>query len=135
MKVLIIFMTLFSQCGNAFCRVLRYEELAMNPNSTAQELLKFLRLSATPEIYEFLHTHTNNDIGGVSSTFRVSREVPFRWKNVLQYEYVEEVQVNPHTPLVLHMSLGDCDHFPSGGPLACLLYLLNKKIYIDSYLP
>lgn len=75
-------------------RALRYEELALNPNSTSYGLLKFLGLGVTQSIDEFLHSHTNVEVAGVSSTFRVSRDVPFRWKNVLDYEYVEEIQVS-----------------------------------------
>ncbi|KAM3966569.1 carbohydrate sulfotransferase 4 [Aphomia sociella] len=72
--------------------VLRYEELALNPNVTSYKLLKFLGLSVTPSIEEFLHSHTNVEVAGVSSTFRVSRDVPFKWKNVLNFSYVEEIQ-------------------------------------------
>lgn len=78
--------------------MLRYEELALNPNGTTHKLLKFLRLSATPSVDDFLHSHTNVEVAGVSSTFRVSRDVPFRWKNVLDFNYVEEIQV-------LHISI------------------------------
>lgn len=42
---------------------------------------------------EYLQTHTNVQVAGVSSTFRVSREVPFRWKYILDFDYVEKVQV------------------------------------------
>ncbi|KAG6463693.1 hypothetical protein O3G_MSEX014021 [Manduca sexta] len=73
--------------------VLRYEELALNPNTTTQLLLKFLRLGPTQSVDEFLHSHTNVEVAGVSSTYRVSREVPFRWKNVLDFNYVDEIQV------------------------------------------
>ncbi|KOB66269.1 Carbohydrate sulfotransferase 5, partial [Operophtera brumata] len=72
--------------------VLRYEELALSPNVTTHQLLKFLRLGATQRVDEFLHTHTNMEVAGVSSTFRVSRDVPFRWKNLLKYSEVEEIQ-------------------------------------------
>ncbi|XP_072936277.1 carbohydrate sulfotransferase 4-like [Epargyreus clarus] len=73
--------------------VLRYEELALNPNVTTHKLLKFLGLSVTPSIDEFLHSHTNVEVAGVSSTFRISRDVPFRWKNVLSFNFVEEIQM------------------------------------------
>ncbi|XP_039765795.1 carbohydrate sulfotransferase 4-like isoform X2 [Pararge aegeria] len=72
---------------------LRYEELALSPNSTSYALLKFLGLGITPSIDEFLHSHTNVEVAGVSSTFRVSRDVPFRWKNVLDFNYVDEIQM------------------------------------------
>ncbi|XP_063831821.1 carbohydrate sulfotransferase 3-like [Ostrinia nubilalis] len=73
--------------------VIRYEELALNPNSTAHKLLKFLKLNPTSSFEEFIHSHTTLDVAGVSSTFRVSREVPFRWKNVLSFNNVEEIQL------------------------------------------
>uniref|UniRef100_A0A2A4JKF2 Sulfotransferase domain-containing protein n=1 Tax=Heliothis virescens TaxID=7102 RepID=A0A2A4JKF2_HELVI len=73
--------------------VLRYEELALKPNLTTHRILKFLRLSATQSIDEFLQSHTNVEVAGVSSTFRVSRDVPFRWKNALDFSYVDEIQM------------------------------------------
>lgn len=76
-----------------YFRALRYEELALSPNSTSYDLLKFLRLGITQSVDEFLHSHTNVEVAGVSSTFRVSRDVPFRWKNVLDFDYVDEIQV------------------------------------------
>lgn len=72
--------------------VLRYEDLALNPNVTAKDLLKFLGLSVTPSVDEFLQSHTNVKMGGVSSTFRVSKDVPFRWKNMLDFDDVEKIQ-------------------------------------------
>ncbi|CAG5042121.1 unnamed protein product [Parnassius apollo] len=73
--------------------VLRYEDLALNPNSTTHRLFKFLGLGVTQSVEEFLHSHTNVEVAGVSSTFRVSRDVPFRWKNVLDFDYVEDIQM------------------------------------------
>ncbi|XP_073941739.1 carbohydrate sulfotransferase 4-like [Choristoneura fumiferana] len=72
---------------------LRYEELALDPNSTTHQLFKFLGLSMQSSVSEFLHSHTNLEVAGVSSTFRISRDVPFRWRNVLDFDYVEEIQM------------------------------------------
>ncbi|XP_013183328.1 carbohydrate sulfotransferase 4 [Amyelois transitella] len=72
--------------------VLRYEELALNPVGTTQYLLKFLGLGMTPSIERFLSTHTSVEVAGVSSTFRISQDVPFRWKNVLDFNYVDDMQ-------------------------------------------
>uniref|UniRef100_A0A1E1W9V6 Sulfotransferase domain-containing protein n=1 Tax=Pectinophora gossypiella TaxID=13191 RepID=A0A1E1W9V6_PECGO len=72
--------------------VLRYEELALQPNRTTHDLLKFLGLGPMPSINEFLHTHTNTYVDGVSSTFRISRAVPFRWREVLDFHFVENIQ-------------------------------------------
>ncbi|KAL4706820.1 hypothetical protein ACJJTC_010054 [Scirpophaga incertulas] len=71
---------------------LRYEELALNPNATTHKLFKFLRLSVTTSVEEFLQTHTQVDVAGVSSTFRISRDVPFKWTTSLYFNYVDEVQ-------------------------------------------
>ncbi|CAG4924568.1 unnamed protein product [Colias eurytheme] len=73
--------------------VQRYEELALDPNNTTPRLLKFLGINPTTSVEEFLVSHTNVEVSGVSSTFRVSREVPFKWRNVLDYNYVEEIQM------------------------------------------
>ncbi|XP_050553095.1 carbohydrate sulfotransferase 4 [Spodoptera frugiperda] len=72
--------------------VLRYEELALQPNVTAYRILKFLNISATGLLDEFLDLHTNVEVAGVSSTFRVSKEVPFKWKNTLNFTYVDDIQ-------------------------------------------
>lgn len=77
-------------CSN---RVLRYEDLALNVNDTVKELFKFLGLNMMPSVVQFLNSHTNKKVGGPSSTFRVSRDVPFKWKNALDYNHVEEIQV------------------------------------------
>lgn len=78
---------------HVYFRVQRYEELALEPNSTVPSLLKFLGISPTTSVEEFLLSHTNVEVSGVSSTFRVSREVPFKWRNVLNFSYVEDIQV------------------------------------------
>lgn len=78
---------------NCFHRVLRYEDLALNVNDTVKELFNFLGLNMMPSVVQFLNSHTNKKVGGPSSTFRVSRDVPFKWKNVLDYNHVEEIQV------------------------------------------
>ncbi|XP_022828146.1 carbohydrate sulfotransferase 4-like [Spodoptera litura] len=72
--------------------VLRYEELALQPNETAYRILKFLKISATGLLDKFLDLHTNVDVAGVSSTVRVSKEVPFKWKNTLNFTYVDNIQ-------------------------------------------
>ncbi|KAJ8734161.1 hypothetical protein PYW07_014712 [Mythimna separata] len=73
--------------------VLRYEELALKPNITTYRILKFLRLSATQSIDEFLQSHTNVEVGDAYSTFRVSQKVPFKWKYALDFNHVDEIQI------------------------------------------
>ncbi|XP_061706489.1 carbohydrate sulfotransferase 4-like [Cydia pomonella] len=73
--------------------VLRMEDLSLDPKSTTLRLFKFLGLSMTPEVEQFLDSHTTLQAGGAYETFRVSRDVPFKWKNILHYDYVEEIQI------------------------------------------
>ncbi|CAG9110438.1 hypothetical protein JYU34_010986 [Plutella xylostella] len=72
--------------------VVRYEDFSLNVTSETRRLLSFLGLSMSTALEEFLQTHTNKEGVGVSSTFRVSHEVPFKWRNVLKYEYVSQIQ-------------------------------------------
>ncbi|XP_004926985.1 carbohydrate sulfotransferase 4 [Bombyx mori] len=72
--------------------LLRFEELALNLNSTMQKLLKFLRLEHKQALDEYLNSHTNTEVSGVTSTFRISRDVPFRWKDTLNFEYADRIQ-------------------------------------------
>ncbi|XP_047989985.1 carbohydrate sulfotransferase 4-like [Leguminivora glycinivorella] len=72
--------------------VLRMEDLSLEPKRTTLRLFKFLGLALTPEVEQFLETHTTLQAGGAYATFRVSRDVPFKWKNILHYDYVEEIQ-------------------------------------------
>lgn len=75
-----------------FLRVLRYEDLSVDPFSNAKELFEFYGLSFHSNVKNFLETHTKNDFGGVSSTFRNSKAAPFHWRNDLDFEEVEEIQ-------------------------------------------
>jgi hypothetical protein len=42
----------------------------------------------------FLDTHTKINYGGVSSTFRDSKTVPFQWKKKLSFQEVKTIQAN-----------------------------------------
>uniref|UniRef100_A0A2A4IWE5 Sulfotransferase domain-containing protein n=1 Tax=Heliothis virescens TaxID=7102 RepID=A0A2A4IWE5_HELVI len=71
--------------------VIRYEELAMEPYEVSTRILKFLGHSAIEPIYEYLNHHTNKT-DSLSDTYRVSSEVPFKWKNSMSFEAVHEIQ-------------------------------------------
>lgn len=73
-------------------RVIRYEDLAVEPYKHVEELFKFYGLDFHPNVKDFLDTHTKSDVGGVSSTFRNSKAAPFHWRTDLEYEEVEEIQ-------------------------------------------
>ncbi|XP_020706956.2 carbohydrate sulfotransferase 5-like isoform X2 [Athalia rosae] len=73
-------------------RVIRYEDLAVEPYKHVEELSKFYGLDFHPNVKKFLDTHTKSDAGGVSSTFRNSKAAPFHWRTDLEFDEVEEIQ-------------------------------------------
>ncbi|XP_046403349.1 carbohydrate sulfotransferase 5-like [Ischnura elegans] len=93
-------------------RVLRYEELSLNPTAMTEDLFEFFGLAqeaeeksgAPPEeknspplhpfIVQFLETHTKADQGGVSSTHRDSRSAPFRWRKELTLSEIATIQTS-----------------------------------------
>ncbi|XP_011501740.1 PREDICTED: carbohydrate sulfotransferase 4-like isoform X3 [Ceratosolen solmsi marchali] len=73
-------------------RVIRYEDLSVDPYSHTEKLFEFYGLHFHENVQRFLDTHTKTDIGGLSSTFRNSKAAPFHWRNDLDFEEVEEIQ-------------------------------------------
>ncbi|XP_046426414.1 carbohydrate sulfotransferase 5-like isoform X2 [Neodiprion fabricii] len=73
-------------------KVIRYEDLSLDPYKYVEELYKFYGLFFHPETKKFLDTHTKASKGGVSSTFRDSAAAPFHWKKELEFGEVEEIQ-------------------------------------------
>ncbi|CAG9137435.1 unnamed protein product [Plutella xylostella] len=72
---------------------IRFEDLALNPTGETKRLFHFLDRPLGPTIQEFLRAHTNSSRDlSTYSTFRVSGEVPFKWKEDLDYEYVSQIQ-------------------------------------------
>ena len=43
-------------------------------------MLHFFGFQMHPDVGKFLETHTTQNIGGVSSTFRDSKSAPYHWK-------------------------------------------------------
>lgn len=75
-------------------KAVRYEDLSMDPFKITKEILNFFGLPFDPDVEEFLDSHTRTDIGGVSSTFRDSKNAPFHWMRDLSYDEVESIQLN-----------------------------------------
>ncbi|XP_076481813.1 carbohydrate sulfotransferase 4 isoform X1 [Bombus vancouverensis nearcticus] len=73
-------------------RVVRYEDLSVDPYRHVKELYNFYGLDFHVNVKKFLDTHTKNDVGGVSSTFRNSKVAPFHWRTDLDFEEVDEIQ-------------------------------------------
>ena len=72
--------------------MVRYEDLSVDPYRHVKELYNFYGLDFHVNVKKFLDTHTKNDVGGVSSTFRNSKVAPFHWRTDLDFEEVDEIQ-------------------------------------------
>ncbi|XP_033222948.1 carbohydrate sulfotransferase 4-like isoform X2 [Belonocnema kinseyi] len=73
-------------------RIVRYEDLSVDPYEYVKDLYKFYGLDLHPNIKRYLDTHTKTDYGAVSSTFRNSKAAPFHWRTDLDFEEVQEIQ-------------------------------------------
>lgn len=73
--------------------VIRFEDLALKPDITSQQILDFMKVDGRKAFDEFLSSHTNMEVAGVHSTFKVTRNIPFKWKYTLDYHYVEDLQI------------------------------------------
>ncbi|XP_065354069.1 carbohydrate sulfotransferase 5-like [Cloeon dipterum] len=73
-------------------KVMRYEDISMDPYRKVKEMLRFLQLNFHPAVQLFLDTHTKENVGGVSSTFRDSKVAPFHWRQDLSHRDVRRVQ-------------------------------------------
>lgn len=83
--------TLTNKYPDSF-RVVRYEDLSVDPYTHVKELFSFYGLDFHENVKRFLDTHTKSDAGGVSSTFRNSKVTPFHWQADLEYEEVDQIQ-------------------------------------------
>uniref|UniRef100_A0A182TLM2 Sulfotransferase domain-containing protein n=1 Tax=Anopheles melas TaxID=34690 RepID=A0A182TLM2_9DIPT len=66
--------------------------MSLNPYKMTKEILQFYGLPYHPEVKMFLDTHTKQDVGGVSSTYRDSKSAPFHWTKDLTYDEVKIIQ-------------------------------------------
>lgn len=73
-------------------KVIRYEELSLNPFKITEEILKFYGLPFNEMVRKYLESHTKQHIGNIYSTFRDSALTPFRWMQNLTYEEIDEIQ-------------------------------------------
>ncbi|KAG5683002.1 hypothetical protein PVAND_012314 [Polypedilum vanderplanki] len=73
-------------------KALRYEDLSLSPYDMTQEVLQFYGLAFDDRVSEFLDTHTKQNVGGVSSTFRDSKQAPFHWTKELPWNEVSYIQ-------------------------------------------
>jgi len=73
-------------------KIFRYEDFSMNPSNNTADVFNFFGLSFHPKVRSFLRSHTKSNRGGVSSTFRDSKTAPFKWREQLSIEEVEDIQ-------------------------------------------
>ena len=45
-----------------------------------------------PRVINFIESHTHENMGGVSSTFRDSKNAPYHWRNELNFSEVQVIQ-------------------------------------------
>lgn len=74
-------------------RVVRYEDLSLEPFEGTKDILQFYGLPFDRSVEDFLDSHTKMDYGGVSSTFRDSKSAPFHWIKDLLYEEVSAINL------------------------------------------
>jgi hypothetical protein len=75
-------------------RVIRYEDFCQDIEKNARRLLDFFGFEMHPQVLAFINSHTHSDRGGVSSTFRDSKNAPYHWRQDLSFSEVENIQTH-----------------------------------------
>ena len=73
-------------------RVIRYEDFCKDIKTNAKTLLQFFKFKMHPRVINFIESHTHENMGGVSSTFRDSKNAPYHWRNELNFSEVQVIQ-------------------------------------------
>uniref|UniRef100_A0A336LX30 CSON004182 protein n=1 Tax=Culicoides sonorensis TaxID=179676 RepID=A0A336LX30_CULSO len=73
-------------------KVLRFEDLAMNPFEITQDMFNKFGISFDDRIRQFLEKHTHTNQTKMFSTFRNSKEVISNWMKDLSFKEVSEIQ-------------------------------------------
>lgn len=74
--------------------MLRYEDLSLDPHGESKKLFDFLGLHFHIQVKQFLDSHIKVDAGGVSSTYRNSKNAAFHWRFDLKYSEVLHIEDN-----------------------------------------
>ena len=82
----------YMRYNNEIFRVIRYEDFCEDIRSNARSLLHFFGFQMHPRVVNFIESHTHSDKGGVSSTFRDSKNAPYHWRHELSLEEVLDIQ-------------------------------------------
>lgn len=73
-------------------RAIRYEDLSSEPEKNIAELFDFLSLDFHADVRQFLQSHTKQNVGGVSSTYRDSKAAPYHWRVDLTFSEVRYIE-------------------------------------------
>lgn len=73
-------------------KVIRYEDLSLNPFTVTEEILKFYGLPFDANVQQFLDSHTHGDRGGDYSVFRNSKATAFQWARNSTWYDIEQIQ-------------------------------------------
>ncbi|GAB0096022.1 uncharacterized protein DMENIID0001_114710 [Sergentomyia squamirostris] len=73
-------------------RVVRYEDLSLNPYEITNGILRFYGLPMDSEVIKFLKSHTKVNVGDAYTTYRNSKTAPFHWIKDLSYEEIDTIQ-------------------------------------------
>ena len=71
---------------------MRYEDFCQDIEANARRVLKFFGFHFHNRVEAFIKSHTHANIGGVSSTFRDSKNAPYHWRQDLSFEEVSQIQ-------------------------------------------
>ena len=74
--------------------LLRYEDLALNPQEKAEELFEQLGLSMTKEVNDFIQSHTQNEKKNAWSIHRKQGERVMIWAKQFNFQEVSDIQSN-----------------------------------------
>ena len=72
--------------------MIRYEDFCEDIRSNAESLLQFFGFKMHSRVNNFIQSHTHSNKGGVSSTFRDSKNAPYHWRHELSIEEVLAIQ-------------------------------------------
>jgi len=76
-----------------FCySVIRYEDLAKDPYNLSEKLFYFLGYQVHPSIVKFLNTHTKSTHSHIFNTYRITKSVPYHWREDLSFDEVVHIQ-------------------------------------------
>ena len=75
-------------------RVIRYEDLAKDPYDVSKKLFHFLGYEVHPAIVQFLNTHTKSTHSRnyKYNTYRITKSVPYHWREDLTFDEVVRIQ-------------------------------------------